>query len=137
MVLIWLKPSDIVVKIYNMFFLKSIPIGQKRRRMYRFQIFESNRRITHVGMFDPFSCRGIVNLQLLFFFLRKGLIIADSRYHFCIFLLIFGYSFFDLSLKSSNSILLFIRQIRPYRSQFQSYKQHFLFYNKACINVFN
>lgn len=120
-----------------MFFLKSIPFGQKKHRMYRFQIFQANRRITHVGMFDPFSCRGVINLQLLFFFLRKGLIISHSRYHFCIFLLILGYSFFEFSLKSPTSILSFLKQIRPYRSQFQTYQQHFLFYNKSITGIFN
>lgn len=108
-----------------MFFLKSFPIGQARRKSYRFQIYRNNRLTNQVGFYDPFSCRGGVNLCLLNFFLRKGLIIFASRYHFVIFFLIAGFNHLDYNVKFPRSIQFFLKLRSPYRSQFQRGMHHF------------
>jgi hypothetical protein len=116
-----------------MFLLKSFPIGQTKRRAYRFQIYRNNRLITQVGFYDPYTCRGGVNLCFLHFYLRKGLIIYYSRYHFVIFLLIGGFNLLNYNVKYPRNIKSFLILQSPYRSKFQKYQHQFRKYKHSLI----
>lgn len=116
-----------------MFFLKSFPFGQQKRPFYRFQIYRNNRLINHVGFYDPFTCRGGINLSLLHFFLRKGLIIYESRYHFVLFLLLCGFNFSNLQFKFPHNINFFLKLQTPYRSKFHKFQRHFRGYTRCPL----
>lgn len=116
-----------------MLFLKSFPFGQLQRRFFRFQIYRNNRLIKQIGFYDPYTCRGGVNLSLFHFFLRKGLIIYDSRYNFILFLLLCGFNYSDLHLKFPINLNFFLKLQSPYKSKLHKFHKQFRSYKRCPV----